>query len=344
MPTCTPLFVDKLAMTIAMDDEGTRDRISHWLLSDDTHFHGFEVTRTRGGRFYSLSKKIIFNADRKGTVLVEYESRRSIPRSTNASAVVDAEAELDLDFRAHSDGRRPLRIEFNPATLREVPEHYETFQRIMREWFGNALSSEMYSANITRIDLATDVRNLNINRIIACRNDSTVISTTYGRDGSIGTHYLGGKNSDVRFVIYDKRAQLRGRVIANRFDRALTRIEVRLKVGLSLNDLRSYPNPFQSLEIREIESLEVNGQRSMPHYWDWFVAATKQDGLEATLNRIKNPKTRRVWMDRVLQRTAPNWWQPNELWAGIRHAINEVGIFPAERHIRRTRIVVPHSP
>jgi hypothetical protein len=221
--------------------------------------------------------------------------------------------------------------------LREVPEHYEAFLGIMREWFRDALSSEMYSANITRIDLATDVRNLNINHIIACRNDNTMISTTYGRDGSIGTLYLGGKNSDVRFVIYDKRAQLRGRVIANRFDPALTRIEVRLKVGLSLNELRSYPNPFQSLEIREIESLEVNGQRSMPHYWDWFIAATKQDGLEATLNRIKNPKTRRVWTDRVLQRTEPNWWQPNDLWAGIRHAINEVGIFPAERHIRRTR-------
>jgi len=208
---------------------------------------------------------------------------------------------------------------------------------MMRQWFGAALSEEMCNANITRIDLATDVWGLQINRLVARRSDTTVNSTNYGRDGSIQTLYLGAKNSGKRFVIYDKREQQRGRVIAGRYDRPCTRIEVRLKQGLSLGELRAYANPFNGLAIRETESLEVNGHQNSLHYWEWMVAASKQDGLEATLNRIRNARTRGAWKRKVLQRESPNWWHPDELWGGLRHAIDALDLFPPERHIRRSR-------
>lgn len=325
-------------MTIALDDEAARENIYDQLFNDDSDsLLGYEVSRMRGGRFYWYAKKITFDEDRECSVLVEIERRPGAGRYLETAYTGDSESEPDIDICAVRDARRPFRIEFNPSKLRETPEHLEAFLTIMREWFGPAFSEEMCGANITRIDLATDVWGVEINRLVARRSDTTVNSTSYGRDGSIQTLYLGAKNSDKRFVIYDKREQQRGRVIAGRYDCPCTRIEVRLKQGLSLRELRAYANPFNGLVIREIDSLEVNGHENSPHYWDWLVAASKQDGLEATLNRIRNPKTRAAWRRKVLQRESPNWWHPDELWAGLRQAIDAVGLFPPERHIRRTR-------
>jgi Ni,Fe-hydrogenase III component G len=70
MPTCSPLFVDKIALTIALDDETARDNISNWFHDDSPRLQGYEVSRTRGGRFYWYSKKIIFDDDRECSVLV----------------------------------------------------------------------------------------------------------------------------------------------------------------------------------------------------------------------------------------------------------------------------------
>lgn len=337
MPTCSRLFIDKLALTIALDNPLAHANVSEWFHSPEDSFHGYDVSWTRGGRFYSLSKKITFDADRESHVLVEYDRRPGALTALNLAITEDAESEPDIDICALRDGRRPFRIEYNPNKLGEVPEHHEAFLSIMREWFGDAFSEEMGGVNITRIDFATDVRGININSLVACRQDTTVVSTSYGRDGSIQTIYLGSKNSDLRFVIYDKREQQRGRVSAGRYDRACTRIEVRLKKGLSLAQLRSYANPFTNLMICELSSLEVNGQKNSLHYWDWLVGASKQDGLEATLNRIRNPRTRSAWTRKVLERDEPIWWHPGDLWGGLRQAIDAIGLFPPERHIRRTR-------
>jgi hypothetical protein len=337
MPNCSPLFVDKIALTIALNDETARDNISEWFIGGSDSLLGYEVAQTRGGRFYSLSKKIVFDEERECSLLVEFDRRAGALQLLEATYSEDAESEPDIDICAVRDARRPFRIEFNPTKLRETPEHYEAFLAIMGQWFGAALSEEMCGANITRIDLATDVWGINVNRLVARRGDTTVSSTNYGRDGSIQTLYLGAKNSSKRFVIYDKREQQRGRVIAGRYDRACTRIEVRLKQGLSLTELRTYANPFDGLVIGEIENLEINVQQNSPHYWDWLVAASKQAGLEATLNRIQNSRTRATWRRRVLERAGADWWNPDELWGGLRQAIDAVGLFPPETHIRRTR-------
>lgn len=334
MPSATPLFIDKIALTIALNDEAARDRIHEWFMGEHRDIHGYQVSATRGGRFYWFSKEIVFNPETHCKLLVEYDPRAGTPRLLEEYEG-DGESEPDIDLAAVTDSRRPFRLEWNPAQLLAAPEYQAVFLAIMQEWFGDALDTEIANANITRIDIATDIRGLNIDRIIATRLDTSVMSTGYGRDGLTQTVYLGGKNTDLRFVIYDKRAQQRGRVTERQ--RALTRIEARIKQRLTFDTLLAYPNPFQRLTLSEIRQLEVRQPGNSSHQWDWFVDSCKQRGGEAALNLIQNSRTRRNWFNKVVHREPPTWWQPDTLWEGLRNAIDQIGIFSRPRRSRRSR-------
>lgn len=340
MPTVSPLFIDKISLTIALDNHEARERISDWFIHrPPPDIRGFQISATRGGRFYWHSREIVFNADTRCKLLVEFDQRNG--NRNRIDRIVedydgDSEGEPDIDTHAVTDSRRPMRLEFNPARLQEVPEYQSAFVAIMRDWFGDALESELSNANITRIDLATDIQGININRLIAARADTTVMSTAYGRDGLNQTIYLGGKNTDLRFVIYDKRQQERGIVQAGQVER--TRIEARIKQRLTFDSLRAYRNPFERLTIQEMRRLEILGCRgNSPHYRDWFLDSCKQRGGEAALNLIRNYRTRQAWHNKVEPRDAPTWWNPETLWAGLEDAITRMELWPTQRRVRRSR-------
>lgn len=330
MPTASPLFVDKIALTIALDNEDARHRIEEWFHDRPDEFRGYRVSATRGGRFYSFSTEIIFNAETHCKLLAEYLPRAGA-RNILSSYDGDAESEPDADIAAITDTRRPFRIEFNPAQLLAVPEYQAAFVGIMRLWFGEAQEAELSNANITRIDFATDIEHVDIANLAIARNDTTVSSATYGRDGRIETIYLGDKNSGLRFAIYDKQAQRGGMV-------PLTRIEARIKQRLTLESIYDYANPFDRLLIREISRLEVGTSGNGRHYWDWFVSACQLHGLQMALGSIRNHQTRGVWRNKVAAREAPTWWNPQALWQhGLREAISRIELWPTRRRVRRFR-------
>jgi hypothetical protein len=336
MPTASPLFIDKIALTIALDNADARDRIHEWFHSDPHEINGFPVAATRGGRFYWNSKEIIFNAETRCKLLAEYDPRGGARQIIDAFDG-DAESIPDIDIAAVIDSRRPFRLEWNPSQLQAVPEYQAAFVAIMRHWFGEALQSELSNANITRIDLATDIDHININDLVIARSDTTVTSSTYGRDGLIQTIYLGGKNTDLRFAIYDKRAQQGSMVIGNG-QLARTRIEARIKQRLTLDSLRTYDNPFARLTIREARHLEVAPRGNSPFVWDWLVDSIKQRGAEAALNRIRTNGTRATWHNKIAVREAPTWWNPESLWDDeLDDAIRRMELWPTRRRVRRSR-------
>ncbi len=330
MPAASPLFVDKIALTIALDNRDARDRIHAWYRDDPDEIRGYRVSATRGGRFYGVSKEIVFNAETHCKLLAEYLPRGGA-RAILQSYEGDTESEPDVDIEAVTDTRRPFRIEFNPAQLLAVPEYQAAFVAIMRDWFGDAQEAELSNANITRIDFATDIEHVDITDLVIARNDTTVRSATYGRDGRIETIYLGDKNSNLRFAIYDKRAQRGGMV-------PRTRIEARIKQRLTFESVYEYHNPFERLLIREIDKLEVGTGRNGRHYWGWFVCACQLQGLQKALGDIRNENTRREWRRRVAEREAPTWWNPQSLWNDeLREAINRIELWPTRRRVRRFR-------
>lgn len=331
MPTACPLFVDKLAVTLALRDPDAHAAVLGWFSETTDRRDGYAVRSTRGGRFYSQSKEIVFDENCK--VLAEFNSCWG--EDDDIPEYRDAESEPDLDVCAIRDTRRPLRLEWNPARMVEAPEYRAAFMRLLRDWLGDSFSAEMQDANITRIDLAVDVESLDINNIGVSRADTTVISTNYGRDGLMQSLYLGAKNTDLRFVIYDKRAERGGLIVPRQV--ALTRFEARIKHRMKVSELFDFPNPFARLTVREFLSMEVNVARNSQHVWRWFVDTCKWRGAEAAIDLIRNSRTRAAWHRKFVERDRPRWWSPNEIWSGLRSAIDDVGVFRVERHIRRSR-------
>lgn len=327
MPHRSPLFVDKISLTLAVSDTGARGRISEAILHQD-RVGGVAFRRTHRDGHYRHSKELVFDNDCK--VLVQYSPSRRPPGQEG-----NAGPESDQVIQAIRDRRRIMRLEWNPSTLTAVPAYRSAFLEILRGWFGDSLAHEMWAARITRIDFAIDVRGLNINRIAVARNDTTVKSSLYlGRNGQTESNYLGSiKDSDLLYLLYDKRTERRGRVRGGPFER--TRIEVRIGQGVSVPDLFALENPFAKLTIREFRELEICSGANGRYQWDWFIDSCKLRGLEGALNLISNARTRQMWRNRVVELESPDWWRPEEIWGGLRDAIEQIGVFERPSRIRR---------
>lgn len=334
MPTASALFIDKIALTIALDDPAASDRISEWFHPSAIRtIYGYPVLRTRGGRFYSQSREIVFDAEAPCKLLAEYfprENRRRRIREIVRNNEGHAELMPDIEIE---DARRPLRLEWNPSQMLAVPEHQQAFLDIMRYWFGEALEAEIANATITRIDLATDINHLKIGDLVISRNDTTVTSTTYSRRGRIQTIYLGNKNTNLRFAIYDKAAQQGGSI-------ERTRIEARIKKRLTFDSIFDYSNPFARLAIREAINLEIRAPGNSEFVWDWLIDSFRQRGGEAALNLVRNSRTRAKWRNKIAVQETPRWWDPQALWDdGLLEAIRRMGLHPRRRRPIRYRTI-----
>jgi hypothetical protein len=331
MPSCSPLFIDKLAVTLEVRDETVRDFLEDMLQHQD-HLGGYALLSEGRVPYFRLAKTLQLSD--KCKVLFQ-----CIPTSfrQRRNSRDDPESSPDTDVEPVRQ-RRFLRMEWNPSIIEETPALRSDFLGILRNIFGDTMEEEFLSARITRIDLATDVRQLPIEQIAVARQDNTVSSAIYyGRDGRPQTIYLGAKDSDLRFAIYDKRAQSGGRVRSLAFAR--TRIEARIKARLDFSTLLHYQNPFSQLLIREYVAMVIGDRTNAQYQWEWFLDSCKARGLEAALSLVPG-RSRYNWSQRVTSREPPNWWNPDELWEGLGLAIERLGFLGARsrrvpRNIRR---------
>lgn len=310
MPICSPLFVDKISLTLAVEDAGAIGRIQESVLHEG-RVGGFPFIRAQRDDGYRHSREIVFDNDCK--VLVQCSPRR----------------------RSEQGRGWPLRLEWNPAKLGSSVEYHAAYLSILNGWFRDALEREMWRATITRIDFAIDIRGLNVNRLVVARTDATVKSSLHlGRDGQLESNYLGSmKDSRLLYLIYDKRTERGGRVHGGGFER--TRIEARVKNRLSVPGLWSMLNPFAKLTIREFREMEISSGGNGRYQWDWFIDSCRVRGLEAALNLISNARTRQIWRNRVVELESPDWWSPEEIWGGLHDAIEQLGLFHRPSRIRR---------
>ena len=206
MPVCSPLFIDKLAVTLEVRDETVRDAFEDMLQHQD-HLGDYALLSEGRAPYFRLAKTLQLSDKCK----ILFQCMPTSFRQRHGSSE-DPEASPDIDVEPVRQ-RRFLRMEWNPSILEENPALRSDFFDILHNIFGDTMEEEFLSARITRIDLATDVRQLPIEKIAVARQDNTVSSAIYyGRDGRPQTIYLGAKESDLRFTIYDKRAQSGGRV------------------------------------------------------------------------------------------------------------------------------------
>lgn len=169
------------------------------------------------------------------------------------------------------------------------------------------------SAPITRIDLAADITGHHYRELIPHR-PKVHKSELWSSSTKVGGIYLGGKNSKLRFCIYDRKKKMARKLGEIVKHKNLTRIEARVRgTGLTAEALTyAMPNPFESLQI----ALLKKAQKIDPHllWWQKFLEQAVLHGSAAALSGLSDKLKTDARM-RLTQAKA-HWWNPSALWAG----------------------------
>lgn len=230
---------------------------------------------------------------------------------------------------------RYLRLEWNPSKASRVnPDSYQQIERLLHELIPE-FDPEVFflTMNITRIDLAFDIRSVPVDNIAVhgLLRRAYIELFRVGPSGTLNGQVLGKRNSLQRLSIYDKNleretsqneelpevvnARARG---AKFIPRARTRIELQLRKVGDLSDLLAMPNPFDRYTMRTITGL---GAISLTHEFRWFLDSCRVRGLQGALSLISNNRERARYRVAVRSVEPPTWWDTESIWAELGSSI-----------------------
>lgn len=294
IPTILETFIDKITITCNIPKE------DQYQIEEDLKDLKWNAPK----ELYGISKYVPL-----GTKFLESDG----DKSTDTKLVVQCSP-------AFSNAKF-LRVEWNPEripaeavrdALTTIFHGVSVFERIMTK------------GTVTRLDVAVDVANLAIDDYVFHRPG---IRVTRIECASGKTLYLGSEDSECATAIYDKRAELKAKnkkkpkALKNLPDKwATTRIEQRLrpKVGLTVAQVPTLPNPFQSLIVSGYAGLSTKDE-----VWSLFLDSVRLRTAPSALQRIKNKRMRAVLAKRFSDATA-TWWNPEKIWAGVQPRIDDL--------------------
>jgi len=128
-----------------------------------------------------------------------------------------------------------MRLDFNPNTVKQA-RHKEQLERLI---------SCMKYVKPTRIDIAIDIKNIDLNDYIVIDSMSRKNNRYYDGKNRLETYYLGARNSDFTIRMYDK-------ALEQRKDGDWWRIEAQLRREFAENYKNI--NPFESFTLVEKKS------------------------------------------------------------------------------------------
>jgi hypothetical protein len=211
--------------------------------------------------------------------------------------------------------QKSCRIEWNPAKVSAEIVSLFVFNEMLELDF-----SLIESGTVTRIDLAIDVDNAQIDDILFFAPKFQLFENRY-KSGL--TRYIGGRWGQRYFCCYDKRAEI---IDHNKRVHALhkidvpnhprMRIEARLRPKILWNNLVHTTNPFETLKVRQF-SADASAGDSANAYFPLFLAHARYVGLNAALAKLPKRHKKRM-RDEVLEtQDECGWWQPKKLWNGF---------------------------
>ena len=106
--------------------------------------------------------------------------------------------------------------------------------------------------NLTRVDYAIDIKDIKINDYYVMGRNGTSHINYYGRTGELETKYIGSKNSDKRWRLYNKRLEILAQTGID-IGREITRLELQLRDNCLLSD-----NEKVFTELLMLRDLSIN--------------------------------------------------------------------------------------
>lgn len=230
---------------------------------------------------------------------------------------------------------RFIRLDFNPSKIRQ--SECKLVAQAMRSIIGMNATEIINGASITRLDIAVDLYNIDINSQLYF-SARPIDSSTWGKIFKHGkevkyileSQYIGASGSDHYFSVYDKRAE-RIAKSGGKDDpgHKIVRVELRIKprqikgtlsnskCSVQFDNLESMDNLFQKLCITEIPVPDDDdGQFAL------FAYAAQHVGAHTALAMLKNQKKRAEYR-KLLLGQASSSWQPEKYWARAIRAVRK---------------------
>ena len=281
MVALSPLFIDKIALTMPVQSQALQHRVTERL--EDCAENG-----------------IIVSAPPYSDLLTRYHFAYTVPLAGGRNATIQVVPRAErMNF---------LRLEFNPNNRGRAEEH--PFSLIMSllcsAWpdFTDALES----ARLNRLDFAVDIHGVHIDRLGIYHNTRSAFSKQFERGGHTTGIYLGKRTSNRQVVVYDKKREAREcHNLILRGER--TRVEFRVTDIGSLSALTDMLNPFSSFTLLLYPPCDRT-----EHDRIFFLDSCRYRGAQAALHLIQNRRTRAAYRAWLSETCSASWWRPEAIW------------------------------
>lgn len=174
-----------------------------------------------------------------------------------------------------------------------------------------------YSAKVSRVDLAIDSYSHDLDQLTPYHPNLKTSGRHVDKNGILGTLYLGGRSSALRYRIYDKKKHLKEKKSVVSAWTKFTRFEAMIRrTGLPASALLgALENPFSSLSVVMTEKAKKLYPDDFP--WRGFLKRSKIEGSPAALS-LESPTARKKYRARLVSLgfKLPNSW-PGSLAAAL---------------------------
>lgn len=295
LPKASPLFIDKLSMTLAIPDNEQQTVIKLFQNYLSEYYGGTLYSN----KLYYLNKKIY--EEGKGQILFQCR-----PKSPNTNF---------------------FRIEWNPAKV-ETESVSDIVNSLLPDGYGGLVSY----GRVTRIDITTDVKHLQMPGCLFYY-PGMMVQYNYLKAGGIQTAYLGGVGGANQFRFYDKAKQIK-KSNADKPkqykeplpNKPVTRIEWQHRPGqvCTLSSLYKTCGPiYQKLWCGMVAQISGQPQSSFESLVHLVIRLSRYEGLPQALAEVD--KQHRANVRKFIEKnTYTSWWSPEKLWETFPGAIEHI--------------------
>ena len=240
-----------------------------------------------------------------------------------------SEAPILLQARLKYSPKGNFRVEWNPRHL--GPEGNSSLWSFLEEVLFDEFRPFLLNAVVTRCDFAVDARPLTPDAIwVACSGLRRGKVWT-GDNGDIESIELGARGSGTHYCIYNRNEET-GHYISS--DLLTTRIEAQVRPDRLLRYYLVQENPFERLTL--VNAVDQAALNDAPDRFQLFMDSIRVRGLQGALQRIRRYETRCTYRDWLVENLQADWFNPEEIWPGLRHLQTVLSLPPPVRRRRRS--------
>jgi len=227
---------------------------------------------------------------------------------TMADDPYDEEGRMLIQYGPYNPTNRFLRVKFNPSYM-----DVSMAKLFVDGFVPGGYSSMIGEGKVTELHLSVDISNCSLQRLLVYY-PNIKISQPILNNGDWETYYLGRRDSNLHFCIYDKVKETKAWNNSHYYHKKTLPEAPTVRIEAVLRDnhagsLQTLGNPFNKLSISHFP--KALNTADYP-YLKVFLRLASHEGAHNALLTI--PEADRKRFKALLVKSACAWWKPVELW------------------------------